>query len=168
MHPHTWQCLRIAAALETATGGAFDVAYAVRRHFGPVRLWELDPHRPAVRALAPGVSLDLAGIGKGFALDRLAALLAHWDVNSALWDAGGSTVLAGAPPGGQPGGAVRLGDDPLDLGLVLCGRAIPSSGTDMRGYPIVHPQSGQPVRSGVRVWVLADTAAEADALSTAL
>jgi len=168
VHPDTWQCLQIAAAVEAQTGGAFDVAYAVRQRFGPGRLWDLDPQRPVVRALVSGVHLDLGGIGKGFALDRLAGLLADWDVRAVLLDAGHSTVLAREAPPGEPGWPVRLGEIAHGPRLALHNRAIASSGTGVRGYHIVEPRSGQPVRRAARAWVLAETAAEADALSTAL
>lgn len=168
VHPDTWQCLRIAAQVEADTDGAFDIAYAMRSGRGSGRLWEVDRQRPAVRVLASGLPLDLGGIGKGFALDRLAALLADWEVNRALLDAGQSTLLAREPPPGRPGWAIRLGEGAGSLDRSLCRRAIAASGTAMRGAHIIDPHTGAAVRTAARVWVVAESAARADALSTAL
>ena len=83
VHPDTFQCLRIALHVQAATGRAFDVAYAsaVRPDDGPPI--ELIEPGCVVRVLAEGVELDLGAIGKGFALDRMAALLAEWDIATA-------------------------------------------------------------------------------------
>lgn len=168
IHPDTWQCLSIAARVEDQTGGALDVAYRMRPALGSGRLWALDAERPVVRALVSGVQVDLGSLGKGFALDRLARLLADWDLNAVLLDAGQSTVLAGEPPPGEAGWPVRLGGGAGGLRLELCRMAIAASGTAMRGDHIFDPRAAAPVRTAARVWVLAETAAEADALSTAL
>jgi thiamine biosynthesis lipoprotein ApbE len=37
-----------------------------------------------MRALAAGARLDLGGIGKGYAVDRMAELLLEWEVPNAL------------------------------------------------------------------------------------
>jgi thiamine biosynthesis lipoprotein len=60
----------------------------------------LDEEARTVRFDRPGVELDLGGIGKGYALDRVVALLRAHGVASALVNLGGSSVYGlGAPPG---------------------------------------------------------------------
>ncbi len=55
----------------------------------------------SVRARADEVALDLGGMGKGWALDRMAEVLSEWDVLSAAVHSGESTCLAvGEPPSG--------------------------------------------------------------------
>ncbi|HLZ72829.1 MAG TPA: FAD:protein FMN transferase [Dehalococcoidia bacterium] len=72
--------------------------------------YALDPERQAVR-LAPGVRLDLGGIGKGLAVDAAAAELG--DQRGFLVDAGGDIRVGGtSPDGGDWGIAVQ---DPTDL-----------------------------------------------------
>ena len=52
--------------------------------------------------LLPGMQIDLGGIGKGFAVDRIARQLKAAGVGSALINFGGSSIFAlGAPPGKQ-------------------------------------------------------------------
>ena len=64
----------------------------------------LDRAAGTVRFDRPGVELDLGGIGKGYAVDRVVALLRRRGIASALVNLGGSSVYGlGAPPGGRPG-----------------------------------------------------------------
>jgi FAD:protein FMN transferase len=60
----------------------------------------LDPKNQTVRFARSGVELDPGGIGKGYAVDRMAALLRDNGIRSALVSGGGSSIYAiGAPPG---------------------------------------------------------------------
>lgn len=60
----------------------------------------LDPAARTVRFTARGVELDPGGIGKGYAVDRMVAILRQRGVTSALVSAGTSSIYAiGAPPG---------------------------------------------------------------------
>jgi thiamine biosynthesis lipoprotein len=118
----TIDCLGLALAVADETSGAFDVtvgslmdAYRNRdgseripgseelRRAGKVtggNLFEVDRGRLAVKVLGEGVSLDLGGVGKGYALDQMGGVLENWSIFDALLNAGDSTVLAlGAPSG---------------------------------------------------------------------
>jgi len=107
----TFECLRIALDVQRETGGAFDVAYASRgdRPAGP--RFELNADTHAVRVLGDGVRLDLGGIGKGFALDRMAAILADWEIPAALLAASTSTLLAVGSPPGEEGWPIAFGPE---------------------------------------------------------
>lgn len=60
----------------------------------------LDPRARTVRFVRQGVELDPGGVGKGYAVDRMADVLRTEGVRSALISAGGSSIYAiGAPPG---------------------------------------------------------------------
>src|SRR6058998_1483047 len=77
----------------------------------------LDESRRTIRFDRPGVELDLGGIAKGYAVDRVVGLLREQDVVAALVSAGGSTVFGlGAPPG-QTAWEVAV-QDPVDPGAV--------------------------------------------------
>jgi thiamine biosynthesis lipoprotein len=207
VHIDTFQCLRIALEVQAATGGAFDAAYGSARSVGQTFLSadEVSTHGPlielieagcSVHVLADGVRLDLGGIGKGFALDRMAAMLAEWDITAALLCASTSTVLALDAPPGEPGWTVHLACEPSNsvplLGtssvahnlpsehclfqavahrgerrVYLANQAISGSGTAVRGAHIIDPRTGRPAEGKFRAWSIAPTGAEADALSTA-
>lgn len=59
----------------------------------------LDPQNLTVRFSRPGVELDPGGIGKGYAVDRMVAILKEAGITRALISAGTSTIYGlGTPP----------------------------------------------------------------------
>ena len=65
-----------------------------------------------IRFDRPGMELDLGGIAKGYAVDRVVALLRRAQVAAALVSAGGSTIFGmGAPPGPRRLGRRHPGSD---------------------------------------------------------
>jgi len=166
----TLECLLIAADASLATGRAFDPAYASERAADfPTDLppFTLDPatHRLTSRAIR--LHLDLGAVGKGFALDRLAAVLREWDISSAYLNSGGSTVLALAPPADSAGWTAQLGDDDAPRMLPLAHFALSGSGTAVKGAHVIDSRTGAPATRTTRTWAAAESAALADALSTA-
>jgi FAD:protein FMN transferase len=72
---------------------------------------ELDSRDLAVRFKKPGVNLDPGGVGKGYAVDRMATVLLKNGIDSALVSAGGSSIFGiGAPPGDLRGWYIRIRD----------------------------------------------------------
>jgi thiamine biosynthesis lipoprotein len=66
------------------------------------RHMSLDAEHRSVRFDRPGVELDPGGIGKGYAVDRMADVLRENGVSSGLISAGSSSIYAlGAPPGAR-------------------------------------------------------------------
>lgn len=124
---------------------------------------------------APGMRVDLGGIGKGFAVDRMAELLKGKGVFSFFIDST-SDVLAGVPPPGEKGWRLRV-----DAGhgegttLLLSHAAVSTSGNahqmvKIGGVEYSHvldPHTGLGVTEGRQVSVQAPSAALADALATA-
>lgn len=163
----TFDCLRIALELHRETGGTFDVAYGSHGPRSERPRFELDKSRHTVRVLADGVRLDLGAIGKGFALDRMAAILADWGVDASLLAASTSTVLATGSPVGGDGWPIAFGSEETPQRIRLKGRAFSGSGTGVRGSHIIDPRTGRPATGPFRAWTLAPSAAVADALSTA-
>ena len=136
----------------------------------------LDP--PRLVKLAPA-TLDLSGIAKGYAVDRLAGLLEDRDCRGYLVELGGEIRTRGSAPDGGPW---RIGvESPiapqLATTIVLNRGALATSG-DYRQYRerdgvrfshIIDPRTGYPVKHGLAsVTVVADTAMLADAYATAL
>ena len=76
--------------------------------------------------------LDLGGIGKGYAVDRVAELLEEWEIRHALVHGGFSSVLALAAPPERDGWPLTLsspGAEPEVLARVSARQAFSASGT---------------------------------------
>lgn len=198
----TFRLLERARTLSELTGGAFDITAgplvrvwgfhdgtgrmptaakldAARRQVGWRRVL-LDPEEFTVRFDGAGGMLDLGAVGKGYALDRAAALLREAGVESALLHGGTSTVVAlGAPPDaaswrlalpagpdGTAGETISLRDESLSVSAVWGRSFVDSAG--LRLGHVLDPRSGVPVE-GVRMAAAAlSSATDSDALSTAL
>lgn len=141
---------------------------------------ELDLQRRSIRFRVPGIELDLGGIGKGVALDRAAAILRRHGVTAALLGAGQSSYCAiGAPPGTEGWRVVvpdpRVPETALSR-VVLRDRSLSTSGSGERFFELdgvryshlIDPRTGEPVRGMLQVTVTAPSAADSDALATAL
>jgi FAD:protein FMN transferase len=174
--PRTMECLEIASHVHDLTDGAFDVSIGS----GFDRL-ELVPDDLAVHARAAGARLDLGGIGKGYAVDRVAELLEDWEIRRALVHGGFSSVLALEAPPDRDGWPLTLsapgpGEARVLARLSASRKAFSASGT-RKGDHILDPRTGRPVPARAAAWVAvplgpgleagASAAALADALSTA-
>ncbi|MFO0826243.1 MAG: FAD:protein FMN transferase [Gemmataceae bacterium] len=141
----------------------------------------LNPDTRTVKFRVAGLELNLGAVGKGYALDRAAALLRNeWGVTSALLHGGGSSVYAiGYPPGDPRGWPIRLrhpSDPEASLGTVyLRNQGLGTSAAtfqffEYKGERLGHlldPRTGWPAKGTDSASVTATTAAEADAMSTA-
>ena len=160
--PDLQRVIRLAEQMHDATSGAFDprILPAVHRAgFAPA-----------------GQGLDLSGIGKGFAVDRVAEHLRARGIHDFLFQLAGETIAGDAP------WEVALeAPDPtqrrITRTLTLQNRALATSGnyrqyiTDNNGIHshIIDPRTSLPVvRPFSAVTVIAPDAATADAWSTAL
>lgn len=145
----------------------------------------LDRERRTVRFERPGVSLDLGGVGKGHGLDLAARALREAGVERALLHGGTSSVVAiGAPTcstdstgsTGSPGWRVALGPGPEAPVAVLRDGALSVSAPEGRVAPgphglvthVLDPRTGAPAAHVAIAAAVADSAALADAWSTAL
>ena len=81
----------------------------------------LDPKNQTVRFARKGVELDPGGIGKGYAVDRMAELLRENGIHSALVSGGGSSIYAIGTPPGEKGWRVEIKNpkDPSKSAAVL-------------------------------------------------
>ena len=160
-------CLEVAKRIESSTRGAFSVTAAALQTQTSLPQWTLLSGGSSIRCESGRLQFDLGAIGKGFALDRMAELLRNWDCPAYLLVAGGSSILAGDPPGNTAGWSCGLGDDNASQRFVLTHTSLSGSGLAVKGEHIVDPRTGQPASRKSRAWALADSAAESDALSTA-
>ena len=141
----------------------------------------LNAERRTVRYLRKELEINLGGIGKGYALDRTAQMLREeWGIGSALLHGGTSSVRAiGCPPGQPKGWAVSLRhpwEEERTFGIVyLRDQALGTSAATHQHFKyngrtlghLLNPRNGWPAEGHRQVSVVAPTAAEADALSTA-
>ncbi|MHC4537914.1 MAG: FAD:protein FMN transferase, partial [Planctomycetota bacterium] len=140
-----------------------------REHTG-AHLLQLDEFEHTVQLSISPVLVDLGGIGKGYAVDRVAELLRDWSIEIALVSGGYSSVLALDGPADTKGWPLTL-SNPGNHKQVLArpclqGRALSGSGLQKGGH-IIDPRTVQPVKGKIAAWASASDAATADALSTA-
>jgi len=187
-----FECLQISARISAETKGAFDVTVGMllsclcnkdgtlrtpskeqlkfaREHTG-MHLLKLDEAEHTVRLLTSPVQIDLGGIGKGYAVDRMAELLRQWSIDTALISGGYSSVLAIGSPPAMKGWPITL-SNPANRKQILArlyfqGRSLSASGL-RKGRHIIDPRSAKPVEGRLAAWASAADAATADALSTA-
>jgi thiamine biosynthesis lipoprotein len=138
----------------------------------------LDAGCAAVRFARSGVELNFGSIGKGYALECAAHTMLEHGVGTALLSAGGSTVLA-LGSAGTGGWRVGLRDprrrDRRWAVLHLRNAALATSGSGEQFFEhegrryghVLDPRTGWPVAGRRAATVVASSAADADALSTA-
>lgn len=196
--PETQQLLALCQELHFITRGAFDVTALPL-----IRLWDWQaqpPTLPKPEAVAAarelvglpklqrrngqvflpraGMSLDLGGVGKEYAVDRVVQLAASFGIRSALVDFGQDLRVLGAPPD-KPAWHIGLQDPQAPArcwtGVAAVDVAVATSGDYLRRFElrgkryghIIDPRTGYPVDNGCRaVSVIAPSCTVAGVLST--
>jgi len=206
LSPQLNEVLALALELNALTGGAFDVTVGPlvnRWGFGPEdrradripsqqeidallasvgsHHLQLDRANASVRKTA-NVYVDLSGIAKGYAVDRVAEYLDSLGITSYFIEVGGELRIRGYKPGNLSW--VPAIEKPVDTApqvhniFYARGEPIAVAGSgDYRNYfeadgvhysHEIDPQTGRPVRHNLAgVYVIDSTAARADALATA-
>lgn len=189
--PATLECLQISTRIYAETSGAFDITIGslrdcwikdknlhtpskkqlnLARERTGTNLIKLSQTEHTIELLADGVQIDLGGIGKGYALDKMAEILRDWSINTTLIHGGYSSVLALGAPKGTKGWPLTLSNpdnrkQTLSY-LYLQNRALSGSGLQ-KGQHIIDPRKAILVKGKRAAWASAGDAATADALSTA-
>jgi thiamine biosynthesis lipoprotein len=195
-HPFVVYVLRRALEMSRETVGAFDVtvqplwetfAAAKRQGRLPTEAevaaararvdWQaIDIDDDCVRLQKPGMAITLNGIAQGFATDRVLATLRGFDVEHALIDIGEHASLGESAAGDAWTVGIqhpRAADEHMAV-ADLDGRCLATSGdyattftSDRRHNHVVDPRTGYSPTELASVSIVAKTAMEADALSTA-
>lgn len=139
----------------------------------------LDDETRTIRFLRAGMEINLGSIGKGFALDLVAASIRD-RIRTALLNAGASSICAiGAGGAGHTGWIVGLrhprNKNRRITQLRIRDCAMSTSGSEEQFFEydgnryghIVDPRSGKPAAGVTSVTVVAQTTAVSDALATA-
>ncbi|WP_413431062.1 FAD:protein FMN transferase [Crateriforma spongiae] len=199
----TFEVLRHALEISRQTSGAFDVTA------GPlVKAWgfmqrsgkkptaaeidaartcvgydaiDLDPDRRTVTLQKPGMQINLGGIGKGDAIDRVAGRLRENGIDDFLLHGGQSSVFAAGngdtdAVGWQLGIAHPTKPNRRIGGIRLLDAALGTSGSGQQFFHhrgvryghVIDPRTGYPGSDLSSLTVICDTAIKADAIGTAL
>lgn len=192
LHPDLVDLLRLCDRARQVTHGLFEVALPiVQRSVGEFRVqppYRLDVQQATFTWLEQNHRLDFGGIAKGYVLDQLLQFVKEHPVDAALFDAGGSSLLAWdsdfdpAPwqvalsaPGEGPRELV-VGGEPEERTvdsrpwLELQNAALAYSATRLFGTvsgQTIDPQTNQPLPDQGACVVVTHYAAWAEILSTA-
>lgn len=135
----------------------------------------LDPDRRTISFRKQGVELDPGGVGKGYAVDRLARKIRGYKVKAALISASTSSIYAiGAPPGEPRGWKVSL-RDPRNAGRVvetvyLKDESMSTSGSYEKFFRvdgvmyshIMDPRTGMPAQGSLSVSIVAPSTLDSE------
>ena len=195
-HPYLLRILRQAADISVGTGGAFDVTVqslwqSYKDSADTGRLPDSNTIRNARKTvgygnveivgdrirLTNGAQVTLNGIAQGFATDCVKRVLLEHGISDALIDTGELASL-GSKSSGEPwiAGIQHPRKEDAFVSITPIGdRCLATSGDyettftdDFRAHHIFDPRTGVSPSELASVSVLAPTATEADALSTAL
>ncbi|MBN2212525.1 MAG: TIGR03663 family protein [Sedimentisphaerales bacterium] len=182
----TYECLEQALLFSEKTFGAFEVnlgmlikdennTTATDRQFNRcvplAQAIRLDKKDFFVKILNDNLKIDLGGIGKGFAIDRMIDVLQQWGIEYAFIHSGTSTARALQSSFSQSGWTVNVtnpfsSNEIIDT-INLENNSMGCSGTIQRRH-IIDPRTSTRITAAKMVWVTCLSAAEADALATAL
>lgn len=128
----------------------------------------MDSESNAIQKLREGPLLDFGGIGKGYALDRLASHFREWDFSQGLLESAGSTFVALDAPEGESGWELEIGyESSVRFVTLTSGNALASSGELFQGTHVVDPDPSSAESLWRRSYAFAENGALADAASTA-
>lgn len=189
--------IELSLSFSEQTKGAFDISFASLGHrfdyrarkkpnklqidaLKPLidyRLIQLDSRGKTVQFLRSGVVLDLGGIAKGYAVDRVVELLLMQGIKYAFVSAGGDSRIIGDRKG-RPWmvGIKNPRSDEVMITLPLDNVAISTSGDyeryfedgGVRYHHIINPKSGRSAEGLRSVTIIGEDATTTDALSTSV
>lgn len=151
-----------------------------REHVG-YRNLEVRIRPPALRKKVDGLEVDLSSIASGYAIDRLAELLADRDIADFMVEIGGEVRAAGRRPDGQPWRVAIerpiAGRREMQTAIPLLDASVATAGDYQKFFEyagrryshIIDPATGRPVaHSLASVTVVADSCLAADGWDTPL
>jgi len=193
----TIELLQICKGYSQASGGTFDITVGPLMkiwgfykgsgrlpHRAEVRVAlarigsdkiEIDAHANTVRFAREGMNIDPGGIGKGYAVDRAAAILRESGIRSALVSAARSSILAIGTPPNEQGWRVHIRDprnaNKVAQEVVLRDQSMSTSGNYEKFFyasgkmysHIMDPRTGFPAQGILTVSVIAPRCIDSEA-----
>lgn len=156
------------------TGGYFDVTIHSAHHtFDTIRTIQLSPQERTLFFLQSGITINLSGFLKGYALEKARHLLQHHEVENALVNMGNSSVLALGHHPMADGWKINFGQAASQQkerpALLLYNECLTTSGNDSHERKhIINPRSGKLVEGKREVAVVTIDGAVGEVLSTSL
>lgn len=159
-------------------GGTLPEKAELQRALGLVDLNKVEVDGNRFRFTGKGMKLDFGAIAKGYAVDRMGAVLRKNGVKTALINAGGNILTIGRKPDGSDWviGVRHPRGDQAILVKPVPNVAVATSGDyerffmkdGLRYHHIIDSRTGQPARKCIAATVWTDNAMDADALSTTM
>lgn len=201
--PEVFELITRAVTISRWTDGAFDITagplvdcwgFSKRRGQKPTKEqiaeardkvgWnriELIKETNQVYLPTKGMSLNLGGIGKGYAIDQIAIHIKRHGIRHFLIHGGKSTIFASVPPGMEDNDPWTVAiEHPLRPGqrltqTPLINAAIATSGSGKQFFHykgkrlghVIDPRTGHPAGDALSMTIITNCATDADALSTA-
>lgn len=170
-----YDMLAFCVACYARTGGCFDVTVH-SAHYTPdsIHSVQLSPREHTLFFLQPGVTINLSGFLKGYALEKVRNLLQQSGVKNALINMGNSSVLALGHHPLTDGWKVDFGQGAVSRQkeqpeLLLQNECLTTSGNDSHERRhIINPQNGKLVEGKREVAVVTTDGAIGEVLSTSL
>jgi len=129
----------------------------------------LDETNYSLSVLNNNLIIDLGGLGKGFAIDKVCELLNAWEIENALLHSGGSTVKAIGKLKGYDGWPISI-SNPINNSqtiaeIILKHSSLSGSGKQ-KGNHIINPKTSLPITNRAGAWATSNLASISDAMST--
>ena len=159
-------------------GGRIPSAQKLDQKLALVGMSQIEIRDDSLRIRNPDVKLDLGGVAKGYAVDRMLSVLKAGGVYAGLVNAGGDIAMFGKKPGNKDW-IIGLRHPRMSRTLSLGSMpytAVATSGDyerffiedGVRYHHILDPSTGYPARECISVTTWAMSAMDADILSTTI
>ena len=163
-----YELLMKGKAYHAMTSGFYDITFASTPHdaqtIDDIVLGEPDE----VSLARTGVYINMCGMLKGYALDKIGELVRSYSIENALLSFGNSSIMAIGHREGCDGWPIRLPQAAQSNELTLHDECLSTSGNDSNDRKhIVNPLTGRLIEGRNTLSLITHDAALGDALSTA-
>lgn len=170
-----YDMIHLSMEYQIKTLGCFDITIqSVNFNKETHHSLSLSPEKGSISFKQAGTQVDLSGMLKGYALEKVRDILRSHEIEDALINMGNSSILAlGNHPHGEGWkvgfGAQTISASANEEGVLLRNQCLTTSGNDTNERRhIISPQSGKPIEGCKRLAVVTDNGTVGEVLSTGL